>query len=85
MNNKSTWKVFSSSITVSPHKMSDSGPTGKHMSIYSKRSQGEKEGDTNTERERERNTEREKKRNKKKKGRKGGREGRKKLFPHTTQ
>lgn len=73
MNNKSTWKAFSNSITMSPHKMSDSGPTGKQMSIYAKRGRGEKEGDTNTEREREKNSEREKKRNKEKER---GREGR---------
>lgn len=39
-----------------PTQMSDSGLTGKQMSIFSKRGQGEKQGETNTERERERNT-----------------------------
>lgn len=44
-----------------PTQMSDSGLTGKQVPIYTKREQGEKEGDGNTERETRRNREREKK------------------------
>lgn len=66
--------------------MSDSGLTGKQMSICPKRGQGEKQGETNTERERERNRGRDKKRNKgKERRREGGKERKKKLLHHTTQ
>lgn len=54
--------------------MSDSGLTGKQMSIYSKRGQGEKEGDTNTERVRERNKEKKKRNKEKEREIEGGRE-----------
>lgn len=59
MNNKSTRKVqVKQQHHNVPAQTSDSGLTGKQMSIYTKRRQGEKEGDTNMEKERERNRER---------------------------
>lgn len=85
MNNKSTWKVqVKQQHHNVPAQTSDSGLTGKQMSIYTKRRQGEKEGDTNMEKERERN--RERKINKGKKRRREGRkEKRRKRFHCATQ
>lgn len=87
MNNQSTRKaqVKQQHHNV-PAQTSDSGLTGKQMSIYTKRRQGEKEGDTNMDKERERNREREKKINKGKKRRREGRkEKRRKRFHCATQ
>lgn len=86
MNSKSTREGSgSAAASQCPRKMSDSGLTGKKMSIYTKRRQGEKEGDNTMEKERERNREREKKRNKGKKRRREGRKKRRKRFHCTTQ
>lgn len=59
MNRKSTREGSgSAAASQCPRKMSDSGVTGKQMSIYTKRRQGEKEGDNTREGERKKSIKR---------------------------